>query len=429
MGTNWTKEIKRDLADVGRNLKLSQECQHFNGAMAGVVNRYKSEVMTWCDGKNPKENGFSTTTQSLWYQHYLNKKRLNRRKIGVHYEHMRPTQFPKQENQRLPFFSYEHDGKNMICTVKDNIFYKKVWYRDRKILWTEEPTGKEGYYYIMQSRSVKGGYICPNCANPGTLESMIDGCDYCGTKFHLEDFKEKVSFFHLPSSLTGSRDRNPAKLIVIPVLWFVLGLFILNMLTIAGVNTAPMWIAFIVGFILIIAIMELLNSTRGVSRSTITKNKIRDVDPYFSEEYFVGNLTNKLLSIHYAENTDEIHPFSMCDLSKYIKIYQDVVECSLSNYLLEDFFTDKDWQHIKVRVELKLRRDAGGQLRDEKESLKLHLIKSVDLKTAAVSDAIVYTCKGCGASLSLLNGGKCQYCGNELRLYNYDWVIQEYSAK
>ena len=81
MKTNWTNEIKKDLADVGRNLKLSQECQHFNGAMAGVVNRYKSEVMAWCDGKNPKENGFSTTTQSLWYQHYLNKKRLNRRSL------------------------------------------------------------------------------------------------------------------------------------------------------------------------------------------------------------------------------------------------------------------------------------------------------------------------------------------------------------
>ncbi|MDE7285484.1 MAG: hypothetical protein K2N55_01385, partial [Lachnospiraceae bacterium] len=313
--------------------------------------------------------------------------------------------------------------------VKDSVFYKKVWYRNRKILWTEEPSGKEGYYYIMQSRSVNGGYICPNCANPGTLESMIDGCDYCGTKFHLEDFKEKISCFYLSRSLTGSRNRNPAKLAVIPVVWAILGLYILNMLGYIGVNTTPAWIVLIVGFILIIITMEIFNSTRGASHSTITKNKIRTVDPHFSEEYFVSNLTNKLLSIHYAENADEIRPFAMCDLSRHIKSYQDVIECSLTNYLLKDFFTDENWQHLKVVVELRLRRDAGGTLRDEKENLTLHLIKNVNLKTAAVSDAVAYACRGCGASLSLLNGGKCQYCGNELKLYNYDWVVKEYRVK
>ena len=44
MKTNWENEIQKDLRDAGRNLKLSQECQHFNGAMAGVVNRYKNEM-------------------------------------------------------------------------------------------------------------------------------------------------------------------------------------------------------------------------------------------------------------------------------------------------------------------------------------------------------------------------------------------------
>lgn len=429
MKTNWANVVQKGFKDVGENLMLSQECRHFNGAMAGVVNRYKNEVAAWCDGKISKENGFSTTTQSLWYQHYLNKKRLGRRKIGVHYEHMRPTQYPKQKDQRLPCFSYVHDGKNMICTMTDDVFYKKVWYRDRKVLWTQELRGKEGEYYIMQSRSVKGGYICPNCANPGTLESMIDGCDYCGTKFHLEDFKEKVSSFYLPSTLTGSRNRNPAKLVFIPVLWLGIGLFIINTLPAYGIKTKPFWPVFIVGFLLIVAVMEFFNSTRGSSHSTVTKYKLRSVDPYFSEEYFVGNLTNKLLSIHYAENAGEIRPFATCDLSNQVKNYQNVVECSLVNYLMEDFFTDENWQHLKVSVNLKLIRDVNGRFREEREHLKLHLFRSVSLKASAVSDAVVYTCAGCGASLSLLNGGKCQYCGNELGLYNYDWVIQKYTVK
>ncbi len=55
MKTNWANEIQKDLRDAGRNLKLSQECQHFNGAMAGVVNRYKNEMTAWCDNKTPRE--------------------------------------------------------------------------------------------------------------------------------------------------------------------------------------------------------------------------------------------------------------------------------------------------------------------------------------------------------------------------------------
>ena len=31
-----------------------------------------------------------------------------------------------------------------------------------------------------------------------------------------------------------------------------------------------------------------------------------------------------------------------------------------------------------------------------------------------------------GASLSLLEGKRCAYCGNELDLEQYDWVIREY---
>lgn len=427
--TNWAYEIKKGLKDAGADIKLSHKCQRFNGAMAEVVNRYKNEVVAWCDEKNPKENGFSTATQSLWYQHYLNKKRLGRRKIGVHYERMLPTQFPRSENQKLPYFSYRHDGKNMICSVHDSTFYKKVWYRDRKILWIQELKGKESYYYIMQSKSVEGGYICPHCANPGTLESLIDGCDYCGTRFHLEDFKEKVSSFYLPSSLNGSRGRDPAGMIAIPILWIIIGLSILNALSAGGFNTTPIWTTFIVGFILIVTIMEFLHSTRGSGRNTLTRSKLRSVDPYFSEEYFVGNLTNKLLSIHYAENAEEIRPFATCDLSEHIRNYQDVVECSLVNYLMEDFFTDENWQHLKVSVELKLKRDVNGRFREKRERLKLHLFRRISLKTSAVSDAVVYTCAGCGASISLLNGGKCQYCGNELGLYNYDWVIQKYLVK
>lgn len=429
MKTNWSNVIKDSLSQVGENLKLTQECQYLNQGFADAINRYKNETTHWYDEKGTKENPFSSVTQNLWYQHYLNKKRLNSRKIGIHYEYIRPTSFPKEENQRLPFFSYAHDGKHMLCTVKDSVSYKKVWYRNRQILWVEEPKNKEGHYYLMQSKSPAGGYICPNCANPGTLESLTDGCDYCGTKFHLEDFQEKVSCFYLPETPTQTKNRNPINYIVIPLFFFMMGLFIMNVLQARGISLLSGWIILIIGLLLIAAVMEIINLKNGASRTTVTKHNLRQTDPFFSEEYFVGNLTNKLASIHYAGHPEEVSPFALCDFSNYIEACQDVVECRLTSYLLKDFFTDESWQHLKVQTTLTLKRDIDQQIRAERRKLNLHLIRDKNLFTSASNSAIVYTCKGCGASISLLNGGKCQYCGKQLQLQHYDWVILEYDCK
>lgn len=429
MKDNLGEVIKDSLSQLGEDRKLTWECQCLNQGFADAINRYKRETTHWYDEKGTKENPFSSVTQNLWYQHYLNKKRLESRKIGIHYEYMHPTSYPREEDHQLPLFSYAHDGKHMLCTVKDHVSYKKVWYRNRQILWVEEPKNREGQYYLMQSKSPAGGYICPNCANPGTLESLTDGCDYCGTKFHLEDFQEKVSCFYLAETPTQMRNRNPINYIVLPVFFFSMGLFIINVLRARGVNPTFGWTVLIAGLLAIVAVMEMINLKNGASRTTVTKHKLRRSDPLFSEECFVGNLTNKLASIHYAENAEETAPFALCDLSDYLKTCRDVVECRLTSYLLKDFYIDENGQHLKVQTTLTLKRDIDQQIRAETRKLNLHLIRDNGVFTSASNDAIVYACKNCGASISLLNGGKCQYCGKHLELQHYDWVIAEYEVK
>ncbi|MBQ7058250.1 MAG: hypothetical protein IJM83_02980 [Firmicutes bacterium] len=58
--------------------------------------------------------------------------------------------------------------------------------------------------------------------------------------------------------------------------------------------------------------------------------------------------------------------------------------------------------------------------------INLTLIKSAACKTQAVCGASVLKCRGCGASLSLMEGKRCAYCGRELDLKMYDWVITNY---
>ena len=56
------------------------------------------------------------------------------------------------------------------------------------------------------------------------------------------------------------------------------------------------------------------------------------------------------------------------------------------------------------------------------------LIKDAGCRTQAVCGASVLKCKSCGASLSLMEGKKCEYCGRDLDLAAYDWVIAKYDV-
>ena len=56
------------------------------------------------------------------------------------------------------------------------------------------------------------------------------------------------------------------------------------------------------------------------------------------------------------------------------------------------------------------------------------MIKDASCKTQAVCGASVMRCQGCGASLSLMEGKTCSYCGRDLDLKAYDWVIDSYDV-
>ena len=149
-----------------------------------------------------------------------------------------------------------------------------------------------------------------------------------------------------------------------------------------------MMLAPLLGFVVMAVFLMLFvgkksreNVAGGPARTRQTLDKIRRVDEHFSLETFIGNLSNKLLSICYAGSAREIEPFAVCDMTPLLARYRGVIDCKLLECVLMDYQADDHFQHLRVN---------------------------------------------CDASLSLLNGGKCAYCGQGLDLKEYDWVIEEY---
>ena len=146
----------------------------------------------------------------------------------MHYEVNAPTARIRERDARLPYFNYRQDGKNIICILSDDAFFRKVWFRDRKVLQVQTPEGVGQDFYLIKSRTAQGRCICPNCGNEDNIEKMLDGCDYCGTQFHIEDFKGKVSSYYMEKKgIALTRDRNPVKIIGPLVFFLMAGLFIM----------------------------------------------------------------------------------------------------------------------------------------------------------------------------------------------------------
>lgn len=316
---NQFKKVTSQLVDEYR---YSSSCQIWNNDMTSLVNQYKQEEAAWYNSLEMTENGFMTATQNLWYTHYLNKRRLMSLGLTAHYDYIQPTKYAKEENQRYPYWDYRHDGKNLICKISDAMNYRKSFYDRNRCIWADERKNSPGEFYIIQSRNVNGNYICPSCGWEGPLECFVDGCDYCQTKFHIEDLKQKVSSVYTPGDWTQHRDGFTIHKNFVPM-YVALVIVVIALLAIGNnMGGAMMLLTPLLGIGVMVLVMTLFIGKKskesvagGPARTNQTLAKIRNVDKHFSMESLIGNLSNKLLSICYAGSPREIAPFAVCEIA------------------------------------------------------------------------------------------------------------------
>lgn len=427
---DWEK-TKQILAQAGKDLQYNQSSQIWNGEMTNLLNAYKQEEIAWYNSRAITENGFYTATQNLWYTHYLNKKRLCSLGLTARYDYIKLTDTVKGENQRFPQWNYSHDGKNLICKISDAMTYRKSFLSQGRVIWADECRGLPGEYYIIQSRSMNGKYICPNCGSEDILENFKDGCDYCQTKFQIDDLKQKVSSVYIPKSQTQHRNGFTIHKNFFPMYFILLiAIFVLiPILTDSALGT-PNMLPMFLGFIAIVIFLSVVigktakeSRKSGPAKTRQTLDELRKVDNCFSEEAFIGNLSNKLMSICYADSMAEVSPFAECDLTTFISAHRGVIDCKMLECVLMNYHTDGRYQHLEVKTSIGLTACSNGRIIQNAVTLNLGLVKSLSAVTQSMSDVNVYQCHSCGSSLSLLNGGRCEYCDNRLDLKQYDWVI------
>lgn len=413
-----TEGIRQDLKDVAAVFENAVEYRKYDSDMCEAVDLYKREMLEWFSGRPNGSQGMTSVTQEQWYNLYLERKRLAER--GLYLQYADYKQVPEAGKDTVSTSCvYNKDGRYLVCETRQRTFVDKCYWRGNRMVGRDSQTSDISYY-VMRSHNGAGMYICPNCGAQHSLETLLSGCSYCGSKFDISVYRDKITAVCRNNSIYNSREVKAGSLFgVMLTALFVGAAFLL--IPFGGINRYVCPACFGVAALSFIAGTF---ANRGTNRTTKVKRMMRKKNPDFSIEEFLASLDCKIKAIHFAGKQEEVAPFVTCDITPYLKKYENVVSCDTGYYSLHNYHVDGEYQYVELRREIKLGTDCGSRLRMDGEKISLKLVKK--LSGQLKNDVTMYRCPGCGATVSLVDGGKCAYCGGVLNLVDYDWIIEGY---
>lgn len=390
----------------------------------------------------------SDTTQIFKSVLDQQKRRLDRLGIRMQFRSMckKFTPLPIREQSRS-------DGKYQIHEVMEEIEAKRRFTRNGREIFLRSNEQAAHYTVITALQRGEDTVICPNCGNETTRENLIDGCDYCGTKFTVEDLGDKISKFSLQddygiayAKYKKSRWKSITGVMVLSfVLIFLFINFCVLLLTVGepsdGDPTNPLILALGLGSVggiisgmlacpVVLLYLMVIFPLREISASFKYRSKkklaalktreafnhqvaeqVRAFDPLFSESNFVSSLQNRLSQVLFGDDPQ----------------YQRVMDYDIECLTLEGFTVAQGLQQLRVSLKLRLfeLNPKLTKVKSRYPSVQLLMVKDETCKTQAICEPSVMVCPNCGSSLSVAEGLVCENCGTRLDLKKYDWVIAE----
>jgi len=406
------------------------------------------------------------SSQLLWHSISLWKNRMAFNDITLRLESNRRAYTSKKNSVRCEDY---FDGRYDVKDVYEEIDATRTFiYKGHEIkkLYDKEVA----HFTLLSAKETDDGKtICPNCGGTTTKKDLIDGCDYCDTKFTVEDIENSVSSFGFRRDFAVCESKREAMRALIypwvfvitemPFVYFgFFGAFLYMTESVfarlfTGILTAVIlglfglfFVKINMGIVLPSAIERDAKKERenrkiifrpedAINQEIKIAEYVRQFDSKFSIQSYFGGIQNKLLAIHFADNGNQINAFSDVDLSGLLDGYRSVVDVDVTSMtlcsykLMEGSYENPDGiQTSEVEAELVLRDLIHGNIVERTEHVEMKLSKNGRCRTQAVCAPSLMKCEKCGGSLSLMEGKVCSYCGHELDLKKYDWVISEYKV-
>lgn len=411
-------------------------------AMLSKASSFLSVQNLYLSGQKTDAEMTEITTQPFWQSMLLSKKRLKEKEL------ISETTIAKAQKP-MTFVSDVSNSRSEIGTFIQPIKEHKKIYSKGQLLYNK----KDDKLITVSAIKINGdeeNACCPNCGNLGKISSYIDGCDFCGSKFTVNDFEEKISSFSLEEN-TPQKVLNVFKYIALVVgilagvfgLLSVVSIIFAIFMSMSGISTletisliifmiaselSPVfWKVFVYTGILfgILFILAFFLLGCRINKTQMVKSQIRK----FSPEDFAQNLEFKLRNIHFASNAKEVNVYSKFDLSSVIANYKDVIECTLSKLTFKSVRKQDNMYFIDADLICSLTKYHNDKIWVESEKIAVTMSAPNDLQNQSLGSIHCYYCPNCASSINLLNGGVCDYCGTKLDYSKYSWIIERYESK
>ena len=435
---NFTRNMEKSQFFGNDYFSTEDEMNRLKEKSDNFLEKYKA----YYDYRINDEAITDEVTQSFYQSMYLSRNKLQDNGLTIHYD----TQYLDQTERESGILGKPDE----VFTFKTPILVKKSFVQNGKNLNTKKAK-LIALSNVKRAKGIEESVACPKCGHLGKLSSYIDGCDYCGSKYSVLDFKEKITAFSICEDVkkkSSQMIKNFFKILGISILLFialiVIGFAGLILSTLAGASNKT---SFSTGFMfllsmkmvpvliitfLILGIIFLIVWGKFLAYAYIRVDKNNVLDTIkaqyynFSEDKFAEDLEYKLRNIHFAKTASEINVFSHTGLQMAIDNYKNVIECDLQKIRFLGFDPTNVGCHIRVKAKLRLTKIVGNKIKEDNETVTL----VVSYKNEAIFDTdtelCMHTCSNCGSTISLLNGGVCEHCGQQLDYEKYSFIIETY---
>ncbi len=384
------------------------------------------------------------TTQPFWQSMRLTKRRLETK--GLHMDLTLQNHKDKKQRVKASFEMIE-DASNFLGEKQRNVITQRNYRLNGSKL--RYPKEYEHLNIQLLHGIVEGEKaVCPNCGHEGNLSEYIDGCDCCGSLFEVKDFETKVSGFSLEEN-TREKLKKTIKhtagvlgfatgMMIVIGLVCLIALFVLvahdnlgveAVSTLGGVLLAidlvPMGVKCFIVLAVLYLVFRIILLWIYDSRM-VGEGIARNVIPNFSGEDFWQNLEYKLRNIHMTNAATDVAAFASVSLEHIVERYQDVVDCCMTRCRFKGVVDEGDSYKTNIQVTMRLTLLKGRKIRTRYEKLMLVLSGRKEVVHRKETFLREYRCEGCHASINILEGRDCKYCGSPVDYARYGWVINEY---
>lgn len=404
----------------------------------------------------------STVTQVFLRTLSLHSKRLSKKGISI------ISRSKRQRYSSLPSVQKNVDsrGQFIITDISEDIKSVRLYKNDEgKKIYKKKDSDIAHYTILAAKNAGEGVIICPNCGAQSTRENLLDGCDYCNTKFTINDLSDRVADYSLRNDYYthyakyNGRVGRTANILIISSISLVVLFFIAVAVSIFSEiskenGVVPALIASffslsLIGFFvwfftkifvwpaqMILKFIAAVNYKiktylSGLRKKIKVENEfervIKKEDPLFSLPVFYNSIQNKTASFIFADEATEINAFAAVgsDFTNFLNYNKDIIDFNVHQIHMTDYHASDGYRNAKVEISLSILKYDGKKVKSLERVLVVDTVKSLLCKTPQIYAPSVMKCKNCGASLSLNEGKNCEFCGQSFDYADYDWAIKD----